>query len=333
MNVFYFSSDLFVSVLAVSMTSLLENNKDCKEINFYIVDDGITTENRKNIVDLVRNYNSKTRKRLVVFLPSPDPVEAFDFPFKNRYQMGHSYPRMLIGSILPETVDKVLCLDSDTLICGSLDELWNLDIGNNIMAGVSDCMNVQKYKKQFQMDEDMIYCNAGVFLVDLRKWRKQGVEDKIVERIHIQNGNVFFFEQTLMNWACGGKIFPLPPKYNCYTLFWAFDYEDLIRWRNPVSFFSREEVQNAKDKPVIIHFTRNFYMLSRPWVKGCDHPMTQEYIKYKKMTQWNELNEDQHSKKQKKRYQLWHKIPTKLLVTAASIIYNDIRPRMWWKNE
>ena len=48
MNIFYFSSDLFIEVLAVSLVSLLENNKNCKEINVYIVDDGITKEKRIN---------------------------------------------------------------------------------------------------------------------------------------------------------------------------------------------------------------------------------------------------------------------------------------------
>lgn len=46
MNIFYFSSDLFIEVLAVSLVSLLENNKNCREINIYIVDDGITKEKK-----------------------------------------------------------------------------------------------------------------------------------------------------------------------------------------------------------------------------------------------------------------------------------------------
>ena len=49
MNVFYFSSDLFASVMSVSMLSLLENNRSFVEIKFYIVDDGISEENKKNI--------------------------------------------------------------------------------------------------------------------------------------------------------------------------------------------------------------------------------------------------------------------------------------------
>lgn len=328
MNIFYFTSDLFTSVAATSIVSLLENNKAAGEINFYIADDGIAPENKQKLTEMITSYG-----RTVYYITAPNPVQAFRFPFKSRYQMGHSYPRMLIGSIVPESVDKVLCLDSDTLICDDLQELWDIDMGDNIMAGVSDCMNIRKYVKQFRMMEDMVYCNAGMLLVDLQKWREQKIEEKIINRIHDQNGNVFFFEQTLMNWGCGGKILALPPEYNCYTLFWAFSYNNLIKWRRPLDFFTEGEIEQAKKSPKIIHFTRNFYMLSRPWVKGCDHPMTAEYVRYKEMTPWPVLEEDNRNKKQRKKYELWHKMPLGLMIAGAGFIYNEIRPKMWWKNE
>lgn len=242
MNVFYFSSDLFASVMAVSMVSLLENNRSFDKIVFYIVDDGISKENKQKLLEMASRYTDANHIRNIFFIDAPDPVRAFRFPFKSRYQMGHSYPRMLIGSILPDSVDRVLCLDSDTLVCGDLQELWNTDLHNNIMAGVLDCMNIRKYAKQFQMTDKMIYCNAGVFLVNLKKWRKLKIEDKIICRIHKQNGNVFFFEQTLMNWACGGKVYSLPLEYNCYTMLWAFSYRDLINWRQPINFYTQQEV-------------------------------------------------------------------------------------------
>ena len=58
MNIFYFSSDLFIEVLAVSLVSLLENNKNCKEINVYIVDDGITKEKKNKLQGMVDKYSS-----------------------------------------------------------------------------------------------------------------------------------------------------------------------------------------------------------------------------------------------------------------------------------
>ena len=100
MNIFYFSSDLFASVMSVSMLSLLENNRSFGEIKFYIVDDGISEENKKNLLEMVSQYNSADNVRGIVFIDAPDPVKAFRLPFKSRYQMGHSYSRMLIGSIL-----------------------------------------------------------------------------------------------------------------------------------------------------------------------------------------------------------------------------------------
>lgn len=328
MNVFYFSSNRFANVAATSMVSLMENNKSCDLIHFYLVDDGIKNETKKQLITLISRYH-----REIDFIPAPDPCEIFQYPFKDKYQMGHSYVRMCIGQLLPQSVDRVLCLDSDTLVLDDLSELWNMDMGDNILAGVADCMNLKAYSSQFGLSNNQIYCNAGVFLVDLKKWRAQKVEDRIKNVIQTKNGNVFFFEQTLMNYCCRGKIAKLHPRYNTYTLFYAFDYENLLRWRNPTSFYTYQEVLEAKEEPAIIHFTRNFYMLSRPWIEGCDHPLTNKYCDYKKKTPWPMLGSDNRSRKQIARYKLWHLIPQKLLCDMANIVYNNIRPQLWWKNE
>lgn len=328
MNIFYFTSDLFVSVAATSMVSLMENNKAAETIHFYMIDDGIKKENKEKLTSLIESYG-----RSISYINAPDPKDLFDFPFKDRYQIGHSYVRMAIGTLLPDDVDKVLALDSDTLILGDLTELWNMDMGNNILAGVADCLNLKAYKKQFGLEGEEFYCNAGVYLIDLKKWREEQIENTIKDVIKERNGNVFFFEQTLINYSCRGQILKLHPRFNTYTLFYAFKYENLLRWRNPTIFYKENEINEAKTNPTIIHFTRNFYMLSRPWVKECDHPLTEQYIKYKVLTPWPELSEDNRSSNQKKKYKLWHSIPQKLLATLAGIIYNNIRPKMWWKNE
>ena len=328
MNVFYFSSDLFVSVAAVSIVSLLENNKSFENIHIYMIDDGITEDKREKLTSMIKSYG-----RSITYIDAPEPSQMFDFPFKSRYQMGHSYTRMLIGTLLPENIDKVLCLDSDTLVLGDLSQLWNIDMENNILAGVADCMNLKAYKNKFHLEGEEFYCNAGVFLVNLKEWREKKVEDEIKRVIHKNNGNVFFFEQTLMNFSCRGKIMKLHPKYNTYTLFYAFEYENLLRWRKPTIFYTKSEIEEAKNNPAIIHFTRNFYMLSRPWVKGCDHPLSDKYIEYKQLTPWKDLEEDNRNSRQKKKYAFWHYLPQHFLCFCASVIYNDIRPKMWWRNE
>lgn len=328
MNVLYFCTDLFIHVAATSIVSLMENNKAMDNIVVYLVDDGISYEKKKLLEGLVDEY-----KRKIVFLPAPDPSEFFQFPFKNRYQMGHSYMRMCIGTLVPDNVDKLLVLDSDTLVLGNLKELVDMDMGDNILAGVADYVNVKAYNKQFMLDKSDIYCNAGIFFVNLKAWRDHKIEEKIRNVIKEKNGNIFFFEQTLINHCCKGKIIKLHPKYNCYTLFYAFKYKNLLRWRKPTTYYNEDDVKEAKANPLIIHFTRNFYMLSRPWIENCDHTMTKPYLKYKRLTPWKFLEKDHRSAFNKMKYKLIHLIPQRLLMYIVNVMYNLIRPRMSWKNE
>ena len=328
LNVLYFFSDLFADVAATSIVSLLENNKSFEGITVYIIDDSISNQKREMLNILISSYN-----RDVMYIEAPDPSVFFDFPFKTRYQMGHSYMRMCIGSLVPESVDKLLCLDSDTLVLGDLTTLWETDMKDNILAGVADCVNTKAFSKQFMLNDKEIYCNAGMFLVNLKEWRCCNIEQVIKDTIKEHNGNIFFFEQTLMNYACRGKIIKLPPEYNSYTLFYAMSFKNLMIWRRPTIFYTEQEAVKAKSSPIIIHFTRNFYMMSRPWVHGCDHPMTNEYLKYKKLTPWKDLENDKRKWSEKMKYKLIHSVPERIIVLITNVLYNDIRPLLFWKNE
>lgn len=329
MNVFYFCSDLYASIAAVSMLSLLENNHSFERIHFFIADDGIKKETKNLMIESISKFDAD-----IIFIPLSNPSDLLAFPFEKPYQMGHSYPRMCIGRLLPQTVERLLILDSDTLILDDLGSLWNVDMGSNILAGVVDCMNLKKYKKRFLLEQEgEFYCNAGVFLVDLKKWREHKIENDIIEKIKEKKGNIFFFEQTLMNYCCRGRILKLSPSYNMYTLFYAFKYENLITWRHPTVFYDKKTVQEAIDSPVIIHFTRNFYMKSHPWRQDADHPLTEVYRQYMEKTPWKKLWKKNRTFKQNMCYRIWHLLPQKLLCRGANIVYNYIRPLMTWRNE
>ena len=328
LKVLLFSSDLFVPVAAVSIVSILENNKGFDDITVYIIDDGITDERKKSLNLLVSSFERK-----ICYIQAPDPTSFFHYPFKDRYQMGHSYMRMCVGSLLPDDIERILVLDSDTLVLDDLHCLWQIEMDDNILAGVADCVNVKAYSHQFMLNPQDIYCNAGMFLINLKAWRAHNIEKGICETIKEHKGNIFFFEQTMMNYVCRGKIIKLAPEYNSYTLFYALEYGNLIRWRRPTNFYTEDEVKRASEKPIIVHFTRNFYMTSRPWVEGCDHPLTDEYLKYKMMTPWKEIELDNRSLSEKIRYKLLHCIPQIVLVYTVNVVYNTIRPLMRWRNE
>ncbi len=328
MDVAYFASDLFVPVAAVSMASLMENNQHMEQIHIYFIEDGVTPERLEQLIALVSRYG---RQITVITAPAPDVL--FGIPFRDRYQMGHSYVRMCLGKLLPKEVERVLCLDGDTLVLNRLDELWQCDLGDNLMAGVADCLNLKAYRSRFGLTGDAFYSNAGVFLLDLKKWREEQIEDQINAIIKKKNGNIFFFEQTLMNYVCAGRVLRLHPRYNCYTAFYAFDYENLMLWRKPTNFYTRTEVQEALAHPAIIHFTRNFYLSNRPWTEGCSHPATGEYRRYMGLTPYQEIIKEKTSWKGRLKRMVCRLLPKRILVLMAGWLYNSVRPHLWWRNE
>lgn len=322
MNVLYFCSDAFAKVAATTMTSLMENNKSFDSITIYLVGDEVAEKNKQ----FLRNIIEKRYGRKFIYIESPLPNDCFEYDFKDKYQMGRTWMRLCMTRVIPETVDRVLCMDSDTLVLGDLSEMWNIDMGDNLLAGVADCVNVKAFKNHFMMEDGDIYCNAGMFLYNMKAWRTSGVEEKFKKIIQGLNGNVFFVEQTLLNSVCRGRIIKLPAEYNSYTLFYAFSYKNLIRWRKPTLFYTPEEVEVAKKHPKIIHYTNNFYMISRPWVEHAEHPIAGEFRKYMKMIGWETLDKDNRTIKQKFIHKLIHAIPQCLLAYIVNFLYNTYRP-------
>lgn len=322
MNVLYFCSDAFARIAAVTITSLLENNKSFAQICIYLVGDEVTEANKEFLNGIIENKYG----RKFIYIESPLPNECFEYDFKDKYQMGRTWMRLCMTRVIPESVDKVLCMDSDTLVLGDLSEIWNIEMKDNILAGVADCVNVKAFKKHFMMEDNDIYCNAGMFLYNMKAWRESGVEEKFQKIIQGLNGNVFFVEQTLLNSVCRGRIIKLNAEYNSYTLFYAFSYKNLIRWRKPTLFYTFEEVEYARKYPKIIHYTNNFYMISRPWVEHSEHPMAGEFRKYMKMVGWVKLEKDNRTIKQKLIHKLFHCIPSCVLTYIVNFLYNTYRP-------
>ena len=167
-NVAYCSSNLFSEVCAVSIVSMFENNKHLQGINVYILEDHISEKNKKRFMDMADKYG-----RNIIFIPMPMP---YDFYKDKRYTfdtVGRTFGRMIWGDILPESVHKLISLDSDTMILGDVEPLWNYDLKGKPIAGVDDCMGRVAMVKTQHLKEDTVHCNAGMYVIDLDVWRKE----------------------------------------------------------------------------------------------------------------------------------------------------------------
>ena len=200
------------------------------------------------------------------------------------------------------------------------------------MAGVDDCLS-SKYRKLVGLSGDGVYCNSGVLLINLKKWREDNIEEKFIRLLRQNNGYFVFNEQSILNSVFEGRIRIMPQQYNVNSLIYLFSYEELLRLRRPYNFsYTSKECEWAREHPVITHFTGNFYVLRRPWIENSDHPHKDAFLKYYRMTPWSEESlYPMDSVKKDSKALLCKKLPRGLMISAVSFIYNVLRPKHFRK--
>ena len=75
--------------------------------------------------------------------------------------------------------------------------------------------------------EKIPYINAGVLLIDLKKWRAEQTGRRILEYYREHDGNLFANDQDAINGCLKGEICYLPPRYNFYNIYWFYSYQVL----------------------------------------------------------------------------------------------------------
>lgn len=70
---------------------------------------------------------------------------------------------------------------------------------------------------------------------------------------------------------------------NSYFMFPVNRIIDLFKMKK---FYSEEEINNAKNNPIVLHYTDELY--NRPWFSNCNHPYKEEYRKILRTSPWEE---------------------------------------------
>lgn len=262
------------------MLSLLDNNKDMQEINIYILDSGVSEENRRRIELICNQYD----RVLPTWIKATNLSEVLNMNVVADRGSLSQYARLFISSVMPEDLSRVLYLDCDIIINQSLSELWNLNLQGNTIGALMDAFSKQ-YRSNIDLEPMDVMFNSGVMLVDLDKWKEKDIERQLKNFIIKKNGKVQQGDQGALNAVLSKDTFCFEPRYNSVTIFYDFTYEEMMMYRKPPVFYSEKEIKEAVENPVLIHFTTSF-LSKRPWIEGSKHQYVDIWLKYKNMTPW-----------------------------------------------
>lgn len=207
MNISFSSDNNYAPFLAISLYSILKNNKGSH--NIYILDIGISETNKSILKEIVKQYNSN-----ILFI-AIDEKDFSIFPKTIEYISLATYARLNIANYIKD-IEKIIYIDVDTLTNGSLSELWNIDINNHYLAACRDIfidIENQEYKKTIDLEKHS-YFNAGVLVINLKKWREKDVIQEAIKWMNNYKEKMKYQDQDILNGIFKEKLKLINPRFN-----------------------------------------------------------------------------------------------------------------------
>lgn len=234
----------YTEQLTVTMKSIMYHNKS---VDFYIINQGIMPDWFRKMRRIVRNLGG----------------ELYNIPFDiglisaNWRTQNHISPIAYAKYFIPRLIDRerVLYLDTDVIINGSLTSFFLTDLKGFPVAAVRD------------VDGSF---NTGVMLIDNLQWKELSVSDKCLELSEGEKSEHWELEhfngdQTILNSVFQDNWLELDKRFNVQVGY------DLVAFYN-----HWEEHFNLEDEPLVIHYTTN----RKPWNSSVSYRFREKWWEF-----------------------------------------------------
>ena len=277
LNIAYACNDGYIMQTGISLISLFENNRHFDVIQLYMISCGISKE-KLSIIELICKQYGRDIK-VVNFKDIACDLNITDI---GRH-IETIYAKIFFGRI--DGVDKMLYIDSDTIITGKLDGMWNIDLSNYYM-GMVQTHTGQKEKPMLDIPIEAPFFNDGMALVNVDYCRKHQLIEKCLSLISDFQGNPPVLSEGCLNKVCLGHIYKLSPRFNMMAGLYQYMKRDM-EYTAEILDYEMKDLEESFKHPIIIHFLSGFY--NRPWTNNCTHPLRNEFYKYKKISPWKDV--------------------------------------------
>jgi lipopolysaccharide biosynthesis glycosyltransferase len=254
----------YTKYCSVLMVSLFENNKD-EKIKMHILGDYLTSLNKFDLTEIAHRYSNE-----IQFYEVPEDVFN-GFPTSKQWPKVIYY-RLMLPELIDKKVERVLYVDCDIIFRGSIKELFEINLKNNIIAAVEDVLSpYAPLIEELGYSPELYYFNSGVVLIDVPKWLNNDSTSKCIE--FINSSNVTHPDQDALNAVFNGKWLRLHYRWNFLSNF----HTNYIKKEH----FYSDLTCKSRYSPIIIHFSG-----IKPWQNNCIDPFKIEYFNYLSMTKW-----------------------------------------------
>ncbi len=278
--VFLSADNGYAPFVATTIASICDHTRSF--IDFYILDGGITEENKRKIEELKKLFSNFS----IEFIPIDVDFYFRKFQTNSQYYSKSMYSRYLIPDIKPN-IQKAIYSDVDVIVLGDIKSMYDIDLENYIIGAIASPFLMDKpimseIKKNYNISQEHIYFCSGNLLIDCQKWRENNILKKLFD---IQKA---FLSDTP---ACDQDILN-----KCFDA----NYKE-ISYRYCATEYHLKYFQSCPDMVI-----RHFGVPTKPWMinpstKTSLCPNLLDFWKYAKMTLFydellNNVSDDEQQK-------------------------------------
>lgn len=215
--IFFAVDDNYAPYLAVSMRSLIDNASPDYQYNIYILIDKLNEYNTAVLCSMATDNVS------VETINVTKKLDAFgDMLHLRDYYTKTTYYRFFIPALFPQ-YERGLYLDCDIVVKGDISRLYNVALGDNILAAAPEevMLMVDVFGTYVEAVLDIPrteYFSAGILVMNLDKMRRVALEEQFVDILGRRTFRVTQ-DQDYLNVLCHGDYLMLDSGWNktaCY---------------------------------------------------------------------------------------------------------------------
>jgi lipopolysaccharide biosynthesis glycosyltransferase len=238
------------------LTSVFYHNKQ-NTILIHAIATGISEQEKEAIIGYVRENNQDIR------------FYSIDEQFVSRFVLTSNwtaavYYRLFFPFLVPPTVNRLLYLDTDTLVVNNLRAFDEIELQGYPVAAAYD--NYVKTQPLIGIVEEGNYFNSGVMLINIPQWKQQEISEKAFNYLTVHPERIRFVDQDALNAVLKNNWIKIDNRFN------------LIYSVIPPGL-ARQQFNTFLADKIVLHFT-----LHRPWHMLCQNRFRYLYQYFQRLS-------------------------------------------------
>ena len=282
--VVFAADDAYTPMVTTTIRSLLDNASPERFYDIVVLTSNISGQHQDQMRRCLVGRRDNVWLR---FHDVSAIIGEYDLKTSNEHISVETYYRFIIQRVMPY-YDKVLYLDSDLVIEGDVAELFDSELGDDLLAAVHDVdyagnLNMPDHtrinytNRVLKMKNPYDYFQAGVLLLNTRAMREAYTTQQWLEYASVPD--FIYDDQDVLNAHCEGRVRFLDPSWNVMHDC-GCRVGNVFSWA-PAQMFN--DYLAARNHPKVRHYAG----FEKPWnTLGCD--WAEHYWRYARETPFYE---------------------------------------------